>query len=181
MMTLCQEICAIGTASMLQAARALDRAGLGRKVEFLSITIDPRRDDRRHLAAYRRQFGAAPNWETLTGSAADIDYLWDKLGVWRHAVRVGRPYPRDWLTGQPLTTDIQHTDDLVFIDANQRFRFLIDGPGSVPSKDAIPSRIYGFMDAAGHQNVNNPSPGSWSAGQVQRVLHWLVKSEGASP
>jgi protein SCO1/2 len=180
MSTLCQETCAVGTASMLQAARAVDRAGLGARVEFLSITLDPLRDDRRHLAAYRRQFGALPNWETLTGSRADLTYLWDKLGVWRRTVRVSPPYPRDWVTGRPVTTDIQHTDDLVFIDAHQRFRYLIDGPGSVPSKDLVPRRIYAFMDQQGHQNVRTPAPGSWSGAQVQRVLRWLMSDGGAS-
>ncbi|MGZ4460452.1 MAG: SCO family protein [Oryzihumus sp.] len=181
MMTLCQEICAIGTASMLQAARALDRAGLGDKVRFLSITIDPKRDDRRHLAAYWRQFGSLRNWDTLGGSPAHVDRLWDRLGVWRRTVRVRAPYPRDWLTGRPLTSDIQHTDDLVFIDARQRFRFLIDGAGSVPSPGAIPARIYGFMNAQGHRNARSPSAGSWSAARVRQVVQWLVDNEGATP
>jgi protein SCO1/2 len=176
MMTLCQETCAIGTASMLQAARAIDRTPLGDRVEFLSITIDPRRDDQRHLAAYQRLFGGLPNWAALTGSAADVNRLWDRLGVWRRRTRVPRPYPRDWLTHAPLTSDISHTDDLIFIDARQRFRFEMDGPGST-GRGTIPSRIYRFMDHVGHQNVANPSSGSWSSGQVLRVLHWLLPSE----
>lgn len=180
MSTLCQETCAIGTASLLQAARAIDQAGLSDRVAFLSITIDPGRDDRRHLAAYRRQFGSLPNWETLTGSRPTIEYLWDRLGVWRRSVRVSPPYPRDWVTGQPLRSDIQHTDDLVFIDAHQRFRYLIDGPGSVPSPRLIPSRIYSFMDTAGHQNIRRPSLGAWSAQQVEQAVRWLMNNEGAS-
>ncbi|MGZ4473074.1 MAG: redoxin domain-containing protein [Nocardioidaceae bacterium] len=174
MMTLCQETCAIGTASMLQAARAIDRTPLGNRVEFLSITIDPTRDDRRHLAAYQRQFGSLPNWRALTGSPADINRLWDRLGVWRHRTNVPRQYPRDWLTHAPLRTDISHTDDLIFVDGRQRFRFLIDGPGAVGSAAAIPARIYRFMDRLGHQNVHRPSTGSWSAGQVTQVLHWML-------
>jgi cytochrome oxidase Cu insertion factor (SCO1/SenC/PrrC family) len=174
LLTLCQETCAIGTASMLQAARTVDRAGLGSKVEFLSITIDPRRDDTRHLAAYQKLFGRLPNWELLTGSAADVRQLWDTLGVWRHTVSVSPPYPHDWLTGRPLTFDIQHSDDLIFIDAHEHFRFEIDGPGTVPGTADIPARIYAFMDALGHRNVTNPSPGGWSAGQVVKVLRWLL-------
>jgi protein SCO1/2 len=174
MMTLCQETCPIGTASMLQAARAADRAGLTRKIEFLSITIDPRRDDRKHLAAYERSFGPLSNWELLTGSTADLNKLWDRLGIWRRTVSVSRPYPRDWLTHQPLVFDIQHSDDLIFIGPDERFRFEIDGPGSVSSRDGLPHRIYTFMDALGHRNLRRPSPGSWSAAQVLHVLRWLV-------
>ena len=180
MSTLCQETCAIGTASMLAAARASDRAGLRGKVEFLSITIDPGRDDRRHLAAYRRAFGAPPHWRTLTGSPADIRLLWDRLGVWRRMVQLRPPYDKDWVTGGPLAADVQHTDDLVFIGPDQRFRYLIDGPGTVPSPQAIPGRIYDFMSAQGHRNVRNTSSGSWSAGDVERVLRWLVDENGAS-
>jgi protein SCO1/2 len=173
-LTLCQETCAIGTASMLQAARTVDRAGLGDKVEFLSITIDPRRDDQRHLAAYQRLFGALPNWELATGSAADINRLWDKLGVWRRTVSLSPPYPRDWLTSKPLTVDIQHSDDLIFIGPDARFRFLIDGPGAVGAAKSIPSTILGFMDRLGHKNVTNPDAGSWSASDVVAVLRWLA-------
>ncbi len=174
MMTLCQETCAIGTASMLQAARAVDGAGLTDQIEFLSITIDPGRDDQQHLLAYQRAFGRVPNWELLTGSSADVNELWDKLGIWRRSVSVPRPYPRDWLTNRPLTQDIQHSDDLIFIGPDERFRFEVDGPGSVPSAHALPPRIFGFMDALGHQNARSPSAGSWSADQVLQVLHWLV-------
>lgn len=179
MSTLCQETCAIGTASMVQAARALDRAGLADRVEFLSITLDPSRDDRRHIAAYRRQFGELPNWETMTGDPQSVDYLWDTLGVWRRSVRVSPPYQRDWVTGQPLTTDIQHTDDLVFLDEHQRFRFLLDGPGRVASPRLVPRRIYAFMDDTGHQNVRAKA-GAWSAHEVEQVVRWLTKNEGAS-
>ncbi len=178
MMTLCQETCAIGTASMLQAARTIAGAGFADKIEFLSITIDPGRDDPRHLAAYQRLFGRLPNWELLTGSPADINELWDKLGIWRRTVSLSRPYPHDWLTGQPLVADIQHSDDLIFIDARQRFRFEIDGPGSVPSAKSIPTPLRAFMDRSGHQNVRSPSPGSWSTAQVLGVVRWLLDSGG---
>ncbi len=173
-MTLCQETCAIGTAAMLQAAHRLTAEGRADDVLFLSITIDPGRDDLAHLAAYRRQFGTPPHWRVLTGTRTAVDELWNRLGVWRHRTRVAKPYPRDWLTGQPLTSDITHTDDLVFVDAHQRFRFLIDGAGSVSSTRTIPPRIYAFMDRLGHQNVRRPAAGSWTAGQVLAVLHWLT-------
>jgi cytochrome oxidase Cu insertion factor (SCO1/SenC/PrrC family) len=180
MMTLCQETCAIGTASMLRGARLADAAGLGDKVVFLSVTIDPERDDSAHMAAYRRAFGAPRNWQTLTGSASDISALWNRLGVWRHRVRSGPPYPRDWLTGKPLKYDIQHTDDLIFVNAAQRFRFEMEGPGAVPGTRAIPATLLSFMSAQGHRNIRNPMPGSWSGEQVQRVVRWLVDDTGVS-
>lgn len=173
-MTLCQESCPIITASMVTAARELDASPRGDQLEFVSITIDPTRDDLRHLRAYERQFGAVPNWTLLTGSRRVVDHLWDTLGVWRHRTPLERPYPRDWVTGAPLTTDIAHTDELIFIDGDQNFRYEMDGYGNVPAS-SIPGRIYRFMDRLGHRNVSVPDPGSWSPAQVTEVLDWLLE------
>jgi cytochrome oxidase Cu insertion factor (SCO1/SenC/PrrC family) len=174
-MTLCQESCPIITASMVAAARDLDRTSLGRRVEFVSLTIDPTRDDERHLRAYRRQFPALPNWTVLTGSPAVVDAVWRTLGVWRHTTRLRPPLPRDWVTGVPLTTDIAHTDELIFIDGSQRFRYELDGYGDVPPS-SIPPHLYRFMDALGHRNVEQPDPGSWTPAQVSDVLRWVLGS-----
>lgn len=40
-MTLCQETCPLDTANVVAAARDVEQAGLGDKVEFVSITVDP--------------------------------------------------------------------------------------------------------------------------------------------
>ena len=177
-MTLCQESCALITAGMLQAARIEQRKGHSHHVVFLSISIDPQRDNLAHLAAYRRLFGARPNWQALTSTPTHLDRFWRTLGIWRHQVQVSRPYPRDWLTGRPLTTDIQHTDDLIFVDGSQRFRFEIEGLGNVGSKAAIPRRVYDFMDALGHRNTEDPGAGSWTGTQVAEVLTWINDTGG---
>lgn len=173
-MTLCAEVCPIGTASMLEAARQIDRTPLGARVVFVSLTIDPTRDDARHLRAYQRTFGRFDNWVVLGGSPAVVDPLWKRLGIWIHQTRNTRPYPLDWVTGQPLTTDLTHTDELIFIDGRQRFRYEMDGTGTVESARTIPPRLYRFMDALGHRNVTNPSPGDWAPAQVTAVVRWLT-------
>jgi protein SCO1/2 len=173
-MTQCAEVCPIGTASMLQAARQIDGTPLAAHVEFVSLTIDPIRDDAHHLRAYQRTFGPFDNWMVLGGSPTVVDEVWKRLGIWIHQTRNEKPYPRDWVTGQPLTTDLSHTDELIFIDGDQRFRYELDGTGTVPSSGAIPRRIYTFMDALGHRNVRNPSAGGWSSGQVADVVQWLT-------
>jgi cytochrome oxidase Cu insertion factor (SCO1/SenC/PrrC family) len=174
-MTLCAESCPIITASMVSAARQLDRTPLGSRVEFVSLTIDPARDDVRHLRAYQRQFPALRNWTVLTGSPSVVGGVWHTLGVWRHVTRLEPPLPHDWVTGVPLTTDIAHTDELIFIDGDQRFRYEMDGYGDVrPSM--IPARIYRFMDALGRRNVATPDPGSWTPSQVTTVLRWMLGS-----
>jgi protein SCO1/2 len=173
-MTLCAEVCPIGTASMLQAARQIDRTPLGARVEFVSLTIDPTRDDARHLRAYQRTFGPYDNWMVLGGSPSAVDQVWKRLGIWIHQTRNTPPYPRDWVTGQPLTTDLSHTDELIFINGNQQFRYEMDGTGTLRSVRMIPRRIYRFMDALGHRNITSPSPGDWSPAQVAEIVEWLA-------
>lgn len=173
-MTLCAELCPIGTASMLAAAHQTGSTANASDVEYVSLTIDPLRDDARHLRAYRKTFGAPPHWEILSGSPDVVRAIWKRLGIWIHLTHNTRPYPRDWVTGQPLTTDLSHTDELIFIDGNQQFRYEMDGTGTVKSAASIPARLYRFMDALGHRNVKNPSPGDWSAAQVVQVVDWLT-------
>jgi protein SCO1/2 len=99
-MTLCAEICPIGTASMLESARQIAGTAMANDVEYVSLTIDPVRDDARHLHTYRRTFGSPPHWEVLGGSPAVVDAIWKRLGVWIHLTHNSRPYPRDWVTGR---------------------------------------------------------------------------------
>ena len=47
MMTLCQESCPLDTANVVAAARSIEKAGLGDRIQFVSLTIDPGRDTRR--------------------------------------------------------------------------------------------------------------------------------------
>lgn len=86
-MSLCQETCPLDTATIVNTARdEPDPLGADDTV-FLSITVDPKRDTRAQLAAYRRLFTPAPpNWLVLTGAPATVDTLWDYLGVWRQKV-----------------------------------------------------------------------------------------------
>jgi protein SCO1/2 len=130
------------------------------------------------LRAYRRQFGSLPNWTVLRGTPAVVSKLWTRLGVWRHQTRLHPPYPTDWVTGKPLTTDIAHTDELIFISGDQRFQYEMEGAGNVGPR-GVPTRIYHFMDALGHRNATTPQPGAWTPRQVASVLHWVMARDPA--
>lgn len=174
-MTLCQETCPIDTASVVQTARAVENAGLGDYVQFVSITIDPRRDTPAQLTAYRKLFAPDPaDWTTLTGPAAAVNKLWNTLGVYRKKVPQDTPPPKNWRTGQPLTYDLDHSDEVFFVDDSFHDRFVLEGPPHLSDTAAVPAQLQKFMDSDGHQQLNHPAKTDWTVPQAEQVLSWLL-------
>ena len=178
-MTLCQETCPMDTAALLRTARAVDAAGLGHEVVFVTATVDPQRDTPHQLAAYRRLYvdahGDPSNWMLLTGSARAVDALWSDLGVYRK--RVGSdddPPPRNWRTGAPLTYDIEHSDEAFFFDQHLHERFILEGMPTA-TRSGIPQRIYRFLSKEGRDNLH--SAGDWTTAQAVQVVSWLTDRE----
>lgn len=172
-MTLCQEACPVDTAGVVQTARAVDAAGLGTQVQFLTITVDPQRDTPGRLAAYRKLFAPVPrNWMTLTGSPGQVARLWKYFGVYAQRVPQDTPPPTDWLTGKPMTYDVQHSDEVFFLSRNQHERFILEGIPHIDHRAGVPDRIYGFMNAQGHHNVHQAS--DWTVPQALQVVGWLL-------
>ena len=181
-MTLCQETCPIDTASLVQIAREADRAGLSRHVEFLTITVDPRRDTPPQLAAYRRLYSPAPsNWLTLTGTPAHLDTLWKYLGVYHQRVpESDSPPPKNWRTGRPLTYDIEHSDELFFVDPGQKERFILDGMPRLTSRREVPAPLVAFLSAEGRRNLSHSAQTGWSEPQAREVLGWLLGTKASN-
>jgi len=172
-MTLCQESCPLDTSSVVQTARSL-APGARHDVEFLSITVDPQRDTPERLAEYRKLFEPAPsNWLLLTGSPAHVRALWKYLGVFVKRVPDDSPAPRDWLTGKPLTYDVQHSDEVFFLDGRSHERFVLSGLPHLAGRHAVPARLYRFMSDKGHHNLAHPGGMAWTPGQALQVIGWL--------
>jgi protein SCO1/2 len=173
-MTLCQESCPLDTTSVVQTARDLSPQAR-RHVVFLSITVDPGRDSPARLAAYRRLYRPAPSdWLLLTGSAPRVSALWAYFGVFVKRVPGGSPAPRDWLTGKPLTYDVQHSDQVFFLDGRSHERFVISGIPHLAGRHAVPARLYRFMSEKGRRHVAHPGPMAWTPRQALDVIGWLV-------
>ncbi len=173
MLTLCQGTCPLDTANVVGTARRLSKAGLGGKVAFLSVTVDPQRDVGRRLASYRRQYAPVPSdWYVLGGSARDLDKFWDTLGVFRKREPDAQPGPKDWLTGRRLTYDVTHSDEVFFFDATGRERFLLQGLPHVSPGSPVPPELKAFV-AAGDESPTS-SPHGWTTDQALQVLSWLL-------
>lgn len=175
MMTLCQETCPFDTANVVAAARAVERAGLGDRVAFLSISIDPNRDTVAQLAAYRALYKPAPpNWYLVTGNSAAIKSMWRSFGVYVQRVPDKPPAPKNWRTGQPLSYDLDHSDELFFIDPDGRERFVLEGAAHVAPDAPMPPALMRFLDATGHRNLTHPDPQAWTLSQELDVISWLL-------
>ena len=103
--TTCNGSCPATTREMVRVKKALEKEGLwGKKVEFVSISLDPERDTPEVLARYAKQFGAeSGSWHFLTGPTARVDKTiaaWDMWarrnasGVLDHPSRVFLVDPR---------------------------------------------------------------------------------------
>jgi protein SCO1/2 len=177
-MTLCQGTCPLDTANVVGAARRVEAAGLGQRVVFLTVTIDPARDTPARLAAYRRLYAPAPaDWLALTGSAAGLNTFWDGLGVYREKAAEERPAPEDWWTGKPLSYDITHSDQVFFLDGNSHRRFVLDGAPHVAPGTPVPRTLLNFLSAEGRRDLAHPDAQAWTQAQVVQVLSWLLDAK----
>ena len=77
-LSLCQDECPLVTGAFIALQRDVRSAGLGNRVVFMEVSVDPGRDTPARLAAYSKEFGA--DWVLLTGTPADLHALWKFFG-----------------------------------------------------------------------------------------------------
>jgi protein SCO1 len=89
--TTCTGVCPGTTQAMGRVRRALDDAKLwGNSVEFVSITLDPRRDTPEVLRQYARLFRSGdPHWHFLTGPPETVQSVIGAWGMWVKAGPTG--------------------------------------------------------------------------------------------
>ena len=79
----------------------------------------------------------------------------------------------DWLTGRPLTYDIDHQDALIYLDAAGRERFLVVGsPNATGASDRagaapVPQR-------PGPRRSRHPDASTWTAAEALSPIAWLA-------
>ncbi|MEO7127073.1 MAG: SCO family protein [Nakamurella sp.] len=181
MMSLCQESCPLDTANVVAAAQAVEKAGLGGRVVFLTVTIDPVRDTLDQLRAFRGLYSPSPaDWIVATGSVGGLKQFWSSLGVDVEKVKNSPPLPRNWRTGEPLSYDITHSDDVFFFGPNGHERFLLAGIPYVAAGAPLPPTLKKFMDDEGRSNLANPGQDPWTETQELQVISWLANKHIAA-
>jgi protein SCO1 len=172
-LTLCQETCPLTTGNLLVMDRAVTAAGLGRRVRFAELTVDPNRDTPSRLRAYRALVGAPANMTLLTGRPAVIERIWRYLGVWYQRVGEDSPPGTDWLTGRALTYDVDHQDALLYIDASGRVRFVVVGAPNASGATVTPA-LRRFLSAQGRADLSHPDASTWTAAEALGPIAWLT-------
>ena len=169
-LTLCQDECPLVTGAFIALQRDVRAAGLGSKVVFMEITVDPGRDTPARLAAYSKEFGA--DWVLATGTPANLDALWKFLGVSVQIVPEEQPAKIDWYTGTPLTYDVNHTDGYFLIDGSGHERFSDSTPPNLHGQ--LDKKLTGLLNAGGLKNLDEQSAPNWTLAQALSSISWLV-------
>jgi protein SCO1 len=169
-LTLCQEECPLVTGAFNAMQRAVDQAGLGGKVRFVEVTVDPGRDTPARLAAYRQQFGVT--WPLLTGSSQNLDRLWAFFGIFHQIVPEGQPPGIDWWTHSPLTYDVNHTDGFILLDASGHERFITTNSPNLHGH--LQHDLRALLSTDGIQGLEHPSSPNWTVNDALEALSWLL-------
>jgi protein SCO1/2 len=169
-LSLCQDECPLVTGAFIAMQRDVRAAGLGKKVVFMEITIDPGRDTPARLAAYSKRFGA--DWPLLTGTPANLKALWKFFGIFVQIVPEDPPAKIDWYTGTPLTYDVDHTDGYILIDPSGHERFIDANPPQLHGH--LKQSLVNLLNAGGLKNLYTQSRPNWTLSDAVSSLSWLV-------
>jgi len=169
-LSLCQDECPLVTGAFIALQRDVDAAGLGKKVVFMEITVDPGRDTPARLTAYSKEFGA--DWAMLTGTPTNLNALWKYFGVSVQIVPEEQPAKIDWLTGQPLTYDVNHTDGYFLIDPSGHERFSDSNPPNLHGH--LDKKLTNLLNDGGLQNLDHQANPNWTLTDALGSISWLL-------
>ena len=182
MLTYCQETCPMTSANMHQAAGDAQAAGLGGKVVFLEVTVDPDRDSVKRLHAYAKLYGPMPNWKLATGKPAAVKAFWKDIGVVTEKAPTDEPV-HDWMTGKQVlhNYDVHHQDVVVIIDPAGHMRWITIGrPDARGTR--LPTTMQHFLNEEGKHNLEHPAAGGasfWTAHDLDQAVHYVLQKSAA--
>ncbi len=169
-LTLCQDECPLVTGAFITLQSEVRAAGLGNKVVFMEITVDPTRDTPARLRAYSKEFGA--DWPLLTGTTANLHALWSFFGISVQIVPEEQPPKLDWYTGKPLTYDVNHTDGYILIDRQGRERFVDANAPNLHGQ--LKKSLENLLDDGGVQDLKDQRTPNWTITDALASISWLV-------
>jgi protein SCO1/2 len=172
-LTLCQDVCPLTSGNFDDIDRSLAAAHLQNRVQLVELTVDPERDTPAHLHAYRQLFHAPANWSLLTASPGVVAQIWKYFGAYYQRVPEDQPPGIDWLTGKPLTYDVDHSDVLVYINPQGQEKFVIFGLPNTQGRP-VPPAMQQFLSDLGRTHEAHPAGNAWTVPQALSALSWLT-------
>lgn len=170
-LTLCGEVCPMTTGAFMDMSREAARAGLGHRVAFVEVSVDPWRDRPWRLRAYSRLTGVRT--PMMTGTRGEIAAFWRFFGVGYKKVPQGKPPDVDWSTHRPLTFDVEHTDGVFIVDASGRERLVV--PGMVGGMAGRLNRpLLALLSSTGRFDLTHSRLAGWTTGGVMRDVRYLL-------
>ena len=124
------------------------------------------------MAAYARLTGAA--WELGTESPSDLAAIAKFFGFSYQRVPQDDPPAIDWLTHQPLTYDVNHSDGFVFLNPTGHEVFAT--AASPDYSGHLPEPLQHFLSDEGRAHQKHPPQPGWTADQAILAVAWLLQA-----
>jgi protein SCO1 len=175
-LSLCQDECPLVTGAFISLQRDLRAAGLAHRVTFVEATVDPGRDTVARLAAYQREFGAG--WDLWTGTPANVAAFWKPFGVEYQIVPEDQPPHLDWLTGRPLTYDVNHTDGYILIGTDGHEHFI---DATAPNLSGLNHKLTSLLNDGGLHDLQHPRQPNWTIADALASISWMLGSNVPAP
>jgi protein SCO1 len=167
-LTLCADICPFTTGILLQTEKALEAAHATSKVEIVELTVDPHRDTTSRLEAYAKLTHAG--WQLVRATPVDLSKMGKFFGFSFGKIPEDNPPSIDWLTGKPLTYDVEHSDNYFVIDGAGNERVVEDAAPDYTGK--LNPKLQKFLSAEGRQHQKHPPQPDWTqADLLQAIEH----------
>jgi len=168
-LSLCQDECPLVTGAFISLQRDLRATGLEHRVTFVEATVDPGRDTVARLAAYQREFGA--DWDLWTGTPANVASFWKPFGVEYQVVPEDQPPHLDWLTGRPLTYDVNHTDGYILIGTDGHEHFI---DATAPNLSGLNPKLTSLLNDGGLHDLQHPQQPNWTITDALASISWML-------
>jgi protein SCO1/2 len=164
-LTLCQDVCPLTTGNLLEVEYSLI-ADNATDVEIVELSVDPDRDNPPRLRAYAAV--AHVKWDLVTAPPSELRALSTFFGFSYQKVPEDQPAGIDWLTGKPLTYDVDHSDNYFVIDPYGVERVAQDAAPDF--RGIINPKLYNFLSKLGREHAAHPAQPDWTPEDVLKAL-----------
>jgi protein SCO1/2 len=165
-LSLCQDICPMITGNLLQVQQSLNADHAASNVQIVEVSVDPDRDTPKRLAAYATLTHAT--WELVTESPAALRTLARYFGFTYAKVPEEKSASLDWLTGKPLTYDVDHSDNYFVIDPRGSERVVQDAAPAFHG--SLNPKLRTFLSELGRRHLAQPPQPSWTPADALKAL-----------